>query len=281
MSGYGRHHGGGGYGGGYGGGHGGHHGGGHHGGHRDGGRRGGHGHHEDDAGAEYLASIFGTEKDKVNCSFYFKIGACHYGDKCSRLHNRPTYSQTILIHNMYRSPILVNNAQAPITESMLQKHYDDFYEEVFYEIESKYGEIEEMNVCENLGDHIVGNVYIKFYKEEDAEKAQDALNERWFGGEAVAAELSPVTNFREACCRDYEMGECTRGGFCNFMHLKPISKHLRKKLYNRRSKEKQGYNPDRRRGGRSRSRSPRRRRDRRSPPRRRKKQVDLDWSLNY
>ena len=65
---------------------------------------------------------------------------------------------------------------------------------------------------------------------------------------------SPVTNFREACCRDYEMGECTRGGFCNFMHLKPISKHLRKKLYNRRSKEKQGYNPDRRRGGRSRSR---------------------------
>merc|ERR1719438_198183 len=89
---------------------------------------------------------------------------------------------------------------APITESMLQKHYDDFYEEVFYEIESKYGEIEEMNVCENLGDHIVGNVYIKFYKEEDAEKAQDALNERWFGGEAVAAELSPVTNFREACC---------------------------------------------------------------------------------
>ena len=54
-----------------------------------------------------------------------------------------------------------------------------------------------------------------FSREEDAEKAQDALNERWFGGEAVAAELSPVTNFREACCRDYEMGECTRGGLIN------------------------------------------------------------------
>ena len=24
--------------------------------------------------AEYLASIFGTEKDKVNCSFFFKVG---------------------------------------------------------------------------------------------------------------------------------------------------------------------------------------------------------------
>lgn len=43
--------------------------------------------------AEYLASIFGTEKDKVNCSFYFKIGACRHGDRCSRLHNKPTFSQ--------------------------------------------------------------------------------------------------------------------------------------------------------------------------------------------
>lgn len=28
---------------------------------------------EDLSGAEYLASIYGTEKDKVNCSFYFKV----------------------------------------------------------------------------------------------------------------------------------------------------------------------------------------------------------------
>ena len=27
-----------------------------------------------------------------------------------------------------------------------------------------------MNVCDNLGDHLVGNVYVKFKKEEDAEK---------------------------------------------------------------------------------------------------------------
>uniref|UniRef100_A0A1I8F7B2 C3H1-type domain-containing protein n=1 Tax=Macrostomum lignano TaxID=282301 RepID=A0A1I8F7B2_9PLAT len=50
---------------------------------------------------------------------------------------------------------------------------------------------------------------------------------------SVHAELTPVTDFREACCRQYEMGECTRGGFCNFMHLKPISRDLRRRLYNR------------------------------------------------
>ena len=54
--------------------------------------------------AEYLASIFGTEKDKVNCSFYFKIGACRHGDRCSRIHNKPTFSQTIVLQNLYINP---------------------------------------------------------------------------------------------------------------------------------------------------------------------------------
>lgn len=28
-------------------------------------------------------------------------------------------------------------------------------------MEEKYGEVEEMNICDNLGDHLVGNVYVK------------------------------------------------------------------------------------------------------------------------
>lgn len=35
------------------------------------------------------------------------------------------------------------------------------YQEVFSEMEEKYGEVEEMNICDNLGDHLVGNVYVK------------------------------------------------------------------------------------------------------------------------
>ena len=54
--------------------------------------------------AEYLASIFGTEKDKVNCSFFFKTGACTHGDRCSRIHNKPTFSQTVLMSNLYINP---------------------------------------------------------------------------------------------------------------------------------------------------------------------------------
>ncbi|XP_069313390.1 splicing factor U2AF 26 kDa subunit isoform X3 [Eulemur rufifrons] len=88
-----------------------------------------------------------------------------------------------------------------------------------------------MNVCDNLGDHLMGNVYVKFQREEDAERAVAELNNRWFKGQAVHAGLSPVTDFRESCCRQYEMGECTHGAFCNFMHLRPISQNLRQQLY--------------------------------------------------
>ena len=41
-----------------------------------------------------------------------------------------------------------------------------------------------MNVCDNLGDHLVGNVYVKFRYEEDAEKAVKDLDNRWYNGEA-------------------------------------------------------------------------------------------------
>ncbi|XP_020952876.1 splicing factor U2AF 26 kDa subunit isoform X1 [Sus scrofa] len=174
---------------------------------------------------------------RVNCSFYFKIGACRHGDRCSRLHNKPTFSQTIVLLNLYRNP--QNTAQTAdgshchVSDVEVQEHYDNFFEEVFTELQEKYGEIEEMNVCDNLGDHLVGNVYVKFRREEDAERAVAELNNRWFNGQAVHAELSPVTDFRESCCRQYEMGECTRGGFCNFMHLRPISRNLRRQLYGR------------------------------------------------
>ncbi|KAE8741301.1 hypothetical protein FOCC_FOCC013155 [Frankliniella occidentalis] len=166
--------------------------------------------------AEYLASIFGTEKDKVNCSFYFKIGACRHGDRCSRIHNKPTFSQTVLLQNFYANPQNSlksadgSHLVANVSDEEMQEHYDNFFEDVFVECEDKYGEIEEMNVCDNLGDHLVGNVYIKFRREEDAEKAVNDMNNRWFGGRPIYAELTSVTDFREACCRQYEMGSRSR-----------------------------------------------------------------------
>ena len=147
--------------------------------------------------ADYLASIFATEKDKVNCSFYFKIGACRHGLKCTKSHNKPTFSQTILLKNFYLGPLNTNQPlteRKQYTESDLQQHFDQTYEELFVELEETYGELEELNICENLNEHLVGNTYVKFRYEEDAEKACEELNNRWFDGKPIYAELCPVTD---------------------------------------------------------------------------------------
>ncbi|KAK6614518.1 Splicing factor U2AF 23 kDa subunit [Botrytis cinerea] len=152
--------------------------------------------------ANYLASIFGTEADKVNCSFYYKIGACRHGDRCSRKHVKPSYSQTILLPNLYQNPAY--DPKNKMNASQLQNHFDAFYEDFWCEM-CKFGEIEEVVVCDNNNDHLIGNVYARFKYEDSAQKACDALNSRCGEG-------------------------CVRGGFCNFIHRKNPSDELDREL---------------------------------------------------
>ena len=189
--------------------------------------------------AHHLASIYGTEKDRVNCPFYFKvrifttsspafpsrsrtplpapaspprrrsrspfppqffppppsqIGACRHGDRCSRLHMRPTLSQTILMPNFYLNPAYATGGNPNMTPRELEEHFEDFYEDIFDEL-AKHGEIEGLNVCDNLADHLVGNVYVKFREEEAALSALNAMNGRYYQGRPIRCEFSPVTDF--------------------------------------------------------------------------------------
>ncbi|KAG8057230.1 hypothetical protein GUJ93_ZPchr0002g24464 [Zizania palustris] len=180
--------------------------------------------------AEHLASIFGTEKDRVNCPFYFKIGACRHGDRCSRLHNRPSGN--------------------PVDPDKIQADFEDFYEDIFDEL-SKYGEIESLHVCDNLADHMIGNVYVQFREEDQAAKALQSLTGRFYSGRPIIAEFSPVTDFREATCRQFEENNCNRGGYCNFMHVKEISRDMRKRLFGHLHRSQRSHSH-----GHSRSRSP-------------------------
>uniref|UniRef100_A0A6V2T796 C3H1-type domain-containing protein n=1 Tax=Emiliania huxleyi TaxID=2903 RepID=A0A6V2T796_EMIHU len=128
--------------------------------------------------AQHLAKIFGTEEDKVNCPFYLKMGACRHGDRCSRIHNRPILSQTVLLQNMYLPPPQQYDPMGnplPQSEEELQDHFEEFYEDIFEELITVGGELEQLRVCENLSDHLAGNVYAKFRDEDDAQKALTKL----------------------------------------------------------------------------------------------------------
>jgi len=185
--------------------------------------------------AEKLARMYGTEEDKVNCPFYFKIGACRYGDKCLRIHNRPPYSQTLMIKNMYTNlpiELALSSGNQISEEDVVQavKHFEDFYEEVFIEL-ANYGEIEDLIVSDNIGDHLLGNVYVKFTREKDAIKCMEAIRNRYYDGKILLPEYSPVTDFSNAKCKQFIEGSCQRGGYCNYMHLKPVSKSLKRSLF--------------------------------------------------
>ncbi|KAI4320897.1 hypothetical protein MLD38_034330 [Melastoma candidum] len=129
----------------------------------------------------------------------------------------------------------------------IREHFEDFYEDMFEEL-SKFGEIESLNVCDNLADHMIGNLYVQFREEDQAAAALQALQGLFYSGRPIIADVSPMTDFREATCRQYEENNCNRGGYCNFMHVKMIGRELRRKLFGRY----QGY-----RISRSRSVSPR------------------------
>jgi splicing factor U2AF subunit len=82
--------------------------------------------------------------------------------------------------------------------------------------------VEALHVCDNLGDHMIGHVYCKFRDEEEASDALQVMNGRYYDGRRMEVEFSPVTDFREARCRDFDEEACARGGFCNFLHVKPV-----------------------------------------------------------
>lgn len=141
--------------------------------------------------ARYLARIHGTEEDKVNCPFYFKIGACRHADRCSRMHHRPAFSQTILIKHAYRHPTREAELKAvlegrstdaiSIDEAEAAENFLCFFEDFFEEL-SKFGVLEALHVCDNLGDHMVGHVYAKFSDEEEAADALNVMNGRYYDG---------------------------------------------------------------------------------------------------
>ena len=90
-----------------------------------------------------------------------------------------------------------------MNEAEMQEHFDAFFDEIYTELEDSYGEIDEMIICDNLGEHLCGNVFCMFKDEDDAFKCVKALNDRWVDGRPIQAELCPITDFRDACCRQY------------------------------------------------------------------------------
>lgn len=72
-----------------------------------------------------------------------KIGACRHGDRCSRKHIKPPFSQTILLPNVYHNP--AHDPICKLSEKDLQEGFDAVYEDLYCEL-AKFGHLLELHV---------------------------------------------------------------------------------------------------------------------------------------
>ncbi|XP_071076463.1 U2 small nuclear ribonucleoprotein auxiliary factor 35 kDa subunit-related protein 2-like isoform X2 [Desmodus rotundus] len=109
------------------------------------------------------------EKDRANCAFYSKTGACRFGDRCSRKHNFPTSSPTLLIRSMFttfgmeqcRRDDYDPDASLEYSEEETYQQFLDFYEDVLPEFKN-VGKVIQFKVSCNLEPHLRGNVYVQY-----------------------------------------------------------------------------------------------------------------------
>lgn len=131
--------------------------------------------------------------------------------------------------HVYRHPNATGSTGAPKDPESVMEDFLVFFEDLYLEL-SKFGRLEGLYVVDNVGDHMVGHVYAKFSDEEEAADAIEKLQGRYYDGILLDCEYSPVTDFREARCRDYDEETCSRAGFCNFLHVKPVPAALIRSL---------------------------------------------------
>lgn len=97
--------------------------------------------------------------------------------------------------NVYHNP--AHDPVCKLTEKDLQEGFDAVYEDLYCEL-AKFGHLLELHVrgfsveirifltrhkvCDNVGDHLIGNVYARYEWETEAQAAVDNLNDRWYAG---------------------------------------------------------------------------------------------------
>ncbi|KAI1899551.1 hypothetical protein AGOR_G00062950 [Albula goreensis] len=169
---------------------------------------------------------YGTEKDRANCPFFLKTGACRFGDRCSRMHVRPPSSTTLMIRGMFVTFSMEQSqrddydtdASLEFSEDDLHQNFLEFYEDVLPEFKS-VGKVVQFKVSCNFEPHLRGNVYVQYDTEIECKEAFITFNGRWYAGRQLQCEFSPVTRWKTAICGLFDRKKCPKGKHCNFLHV--------------------------------------------------------------
>uniref|UniRef100_S4RUU3 Zinc finger (CCCH type), RNA-binding motif and serine/arginine rich 2 n=1 Tax=Petromyzon marinus TaxID=7757 RepID=S4RUU3_PETMA len=169
---------------------------------------------------------YGTERDRAHCPFFLKTGACRFGDRCSRLHVRPSRSATLLLRSMFapfgldqaRCDDYDSDAGLELGDDDLRRQFRDFYRDALPELR-RPGRVRQFKVSCNFEPHLRGNVYVQYETEEEAMQAFQMFNGRWYAGRQINCEFCPVSRWKSAICGLYDRRRCPKGKSCNFLHV--------------------------------------------------------------
>uniref|UniRef100_A0A8D2DDK7 C3H1-type domain-containing protein n=1 Tax=Sciurus vulgaris TaxID=55149 RepID=A0A8D2DDK7_SCIVU len=173
------------------------------------------------------------EKDRANCPFYSKTGACRFGDRCSRKHNFPASSPTLLIKSMFttfgmeqcRRDDYDPDASLEYSEEETYQQFLDFYDDVLPEFKNVGRVIQfKVGIC------VEGTVV-----EEECQAALSLFNGRWYAGRQLQCEFCPVTRWKMVCLKYNSVQEentatffmCSEIPTMNFGKLIETSTYLR------------------------------------------------------
>ncbi|KAK3754192.1 hypothetical protein RRG08_028157 [Elysia crispata] len=169
---------------------------------------------------------YSQEKKLDLCPFFKKTATCRFGEECSRYHDYPDSSTTILIPRMFTSIELEQSSVDALDADMslefeegdLYQSFRDFYLDVVPEFKT-VGTVVQVKVCCNYEPHLKGNVYVQYHSEASAHKAFEKFNARWYGGRQLTCIFVNIESWKAAICGLAFRKRCPKGKHCNFLHV--------------------------------------------------------------
>lgn len=168
-----------------------------------------------------MDKLIPDEHDPYICPFFDKTGSCNKGDLCNKIHRDLPISRTIVFHHIFPDPDMFISMLPQGTLEMEEKTRQRLVDSFFIDIATmlmQFGQLDDMVICGNKTDNLVGSVLAVFHDSNAALAAQLALNGQYYAGRKIQVSFVPIPRMSIAICNKLDNNECTMGNQCSFIH---------------------------------------------------------------
>lgn len=171
--------------------------------------------------APIQAKIAETERDPNLCPFFDKTGTCMKGELCNKSHKDVPISRTIVLHHIFPDPDAFISMLPPDVLKMDPETKKRLVDAFFIDVACmlmQFGQLDDMILCQNKVDHLVGNVIALFHDSNAALAAKTFLDGQYYAGRKIQVSFVPIPRISLTICHNVDGGQCQLGNMCNFVH---------------------------------------------------------------